>query len=145
MLKPELRILIFFLLVIFSLQMAFAQTHSLTLSVEGIEDIKGIMQIGLFNDSEDFLETGLEFRTASVPVDSVIVIVVFDSLPKGNYGISLYHDLDTSGSINKNFIGIPTEPWGISNDAWRMLSAPRWKEAVFSLDTDKTIVIHLRD
>jgi uncharacterized protein (DUF2141 family) len=123
----------------------FAQTHSLTLVIEGVQEVKGVMQIGLFNNSDDFLETGSEFRVASVTVDSTAVVFVFDSLPPTNYAISLYHDLDSSGEINKNFIGIPVEPWGISNDAWRLLSAPRWKEAAFKMNADTSIIIHLRD
>ena len=142
--KPIFRILFLFLFVIAIHGITAAQNYRLTLNIEGIEEVKGIMQIGLFNDSDDFLETGSEFRVSSVPVDSTVVSVIFDSLPEANYGISLYHDLNSSEDINKNFIGIPTEPWGISNDAYRMLSAPRWQEAVFTMDADKSIVIHLR-
>jgi len=143
--KPIFRISILFLFVIAVHGMASAQNHRLTLNIEGIEEVKGTMEIGLFNNSDDFLETGSEFRVISIPVDSTTVIAVFDSLPQATYGISLYHDLDSSGEINKNFIGVPTEPWGISNDAYRMLAAPRWQEAVFTMDADKTIVIHLRN
>ena len=56
----------------------------------------------------------------------------------------LYHDLDASGDIDKNFIGFPLEPFGISNDAWNRFSAPRWKEASFHVRADTTIVIHLK-
>ena len=143
MLNPGFRIFLF-LLVISIHGILPAQTYSLTLTIEGIKEAKGNMRIGMFNDSEDFLETGSEFRVACVSVDSTTLIVVFDSLPEAIYGISLYHDLDTSGEINKNFIGFPVEPWGISNDAWRRLSAPRWQEAAFKMDAHKAIVIHLR-
>ena len=139
------RISLLFLFVIAVHGMASAQNHRLTLNIEGIKEVKAIMQIGLFNDADDFLETGSEFRVISIPIDSTTVIAVFDSLPQATYGISLYHDLDSNGDINKNFIGIPVEPWGISNEAYRMLAAPRWQEAVFTMDADKTIVIHLRN
>lgn len=121
-----------------------AQNYSLTLIVEGVQQVKGKMQVGLFNRDDDFLETGSEYKVAAVPVDSTSIIVSFNNLPIGKYAISLYHDLDSSGEINKNFIGIPLEPYGISNDAWHRLSAPKWEEASFTMDTDKTIVIHLR-
>ena len=122
-----------------------AQTYTLILKIEGVQEVKGLMQIGLFNDEEDFLESGSEFRVAAINVDSTVVVAVFDSLPPTNYAISLYHDLDSSGSIDRNFIGIPTEPWGISKDAWRLLSAPRWSDAHFKMNADTSIVIHLRD
>ncbi len=121
-----------------------AQNSSLTLVIKGIQQVQGLMQVGLFDKEDDFLETGSEFKVATVGVDSNTAIVIFENLPIGEYAISLYHDLDSSYAINKNFIGFPLEPYGISNDAWHRLSAPKWKEASFIVEANKTIVIHLR-
>ncbi|MCF6170683.1 MAG: DUF2141 domain-containing protein [Bacteroidales bacterium] len=139
---PCILILTLWLIVVY--QPLMAQDYRLSVVIEGIHEVKGKMQVGLFSAKDDFLETGAEFSVASVVVDSTTVIVVFDGLPGATYAISLYHDLDASGEINKNFIGIPTEPYGISNDAWRRFSAPRWDEAAFTLESDKSIVIHLK-
>lgn len=121
-----------------------AQNSSLTVVVKGIQQAHGLVQLGLFDKEDDFLEIGSEFKVATVAVDSSTVIVIFKNLPIGEYAISLYHDLDSNYEINKNFIGFPLEPYGISNDAWHRLSAPKWKEASFKVEMNKTIVIHLR-
>lgn len=135
-------ILILFLFLFHGL--SFAQNNILTLEVADIRDLKGELQVGLFNVEENFLEIGGEFQVANIAVDSTITLVIFVDVPQGKYAISLYHDIDSSGEINKNFIGVPTEPYGISNNAWRMLAAPRWKDASFFIYSDTTIVINLR-
>lgn len=121
-----------------------AQNASLTIVIKGFEQAQGLVQLGLFDKEDDFLEIGSEFKVATVAVDSNTVIVIFKNLPIGEYAISLYHDLDSNYEINKNFIGFPLEPYGISNDAWHRFSAPKWKEASFKVEVNKTIVIHLK-
>jgi len=133
-----------FLFVCIVLSHAYAQKYSLTIAIEGAKQARGKMQIGLFDKEDDFLVKGAEFKVLTVAVDSLSTQARFNDLPLGKYAISLYHDLDSSGEINRNFIGIPVEPYGISNDAWHLLSAPRWEEASFVVDTDKFIVIHLK-
>ncbi len=121
-----------------------AQTCTLSVEVRGFKQLEGVIQLGLFSNEESFLETGSEFRTAEVAVDSSTTIIVLEGLPYGQYAISLYHDQDSDGCIDKNFLGIPAEPYGISNDAWHRFSAPKWDEAAFVLKSDTTIVINLR-
>lgn len=138
-------LLVFLFLYIFLLQgSGFAQKYVLTLKVADIRVLQGELQVGLFNTEDAFLEIGAEFLVAKVKVDSTTTQLRFADVPRGKYAISLYQDIDSNGEINKNFIGIPTEPYGISNDAWRMLAAPRWKEASFIVDSDKEITINLR-
>lgn len=136
---------VFLFLYIFLLQgSCFAQKHVLILKVADIRVIQGELQVGLFNTEDAFLEIGAEFLVANVKVDSTITQLGFAGVPPGEYAISLYHDIDSNGEINKNFIGIPTEPYGISNDAWRRLATPRWDDASFIVESDTTLVINLR-
>ncbi|RLD38648.1 MAG: DUF2141 domain-containing protein [Bacteroidetes bacterium] len=144
MLKRYFHILFLFFFVIILHGLIPAQTYSLKVVIEGVQEVQGKIQMGLFNDAGDFLETGSEFRVVSIAIDTTTMIFNFQSLPAGKYAISLYHDLDASGDIEKNFIGFPLEPFGISNDAWNRFSAPRWKEASFHVRADTTIVIHLK-
>lgn len=137
-------IVFLFLCALFIQASSFAQTYTLTLEVFDIRDIQGELQVGLFNTEDAFLEIGAEFLVSNVKVDSATTLVIFTDVPQGNYAISLYHDIDSSGEINKNFIGVPTEPYGISNDAWRLLAAPRWKDASFIVESDTILIINLR-
>jgi uncharacterized protein (DUF2141 family) len=74
------------------------------------------------------------FRSQSVPVagnrtgDEVIVEV---ALPAGEYALSVFQDVDADGKLKRNFIGIPKEPAGLSNNAVPRFGPPRYKDARF--------------
>jgi len=74
------------------------------------------------------------------PVDSVRLAVSEDTLtisltaPKpGQYGIRLYHDVDGNGKLNANVMGIPTEPFGFSNNAPPRFGPPPFSAAAFEI------------
>ena len=52
-------------------------------------------------------------------------------LPYGTYALAIYQDVNSSGKINKNFIGIPTEPYGFSNNYKPKIKAPGFDDCKF--------------
>jgi uncharacterized protein (DUF2141 family) len=65
-------------------------------------------------------------------------------LETGNYAFAVYHDVDGSGAMNKNFIGLPEEPVGLSNNHRPRFGPPRYKKAELRIGADtKTINITL--
>ncbi|RLS53127.1 MAG: DUF2141 domain-containing protein [Planctomycetota bacterium] len=48
--------------------------------------------------------------------------------------IAVFQDLDGNGQLSKNAIGIPTEPYGFSNNVRGLWGPPQFKEAVIRLD-----------
>lgn len=59
---------------------------------------------------------------------------MFKDIPYGDYPIKLYHDENGNKKLDKNFVGIPREPYGFSNNARGTLSAPEFAKARFALD-----------
>jgi uncharacterized protein (DUF2141 family) len=53
------------------------------------------------------------------------------ALPPGSYALSILQDLNGNRKLDTNFIGIPTEASGSSNDAPAKWSAPKFQDAVF--------------
>jgi uncharacterized protein (DUF2141 family) len=53
-------------------------------------------------------------------------------------------DSNENKIIDKNFIGIPIEQYGFSNDASGFLSSPSFKDASFNLIKDLNIKISLK-
>jgi uncharacterized protein (DUF2141 family) len=54
-------------------------------------------------------------------------------LPPGRYALSVLQDMNGNRKLDTNFIGIPTEASGSSNDAPAKWSAPKFKDAVFTV------------
>ena len=68
-------------------------------------------------------------------------VVIFKNLPKGVYAISSFHDINDNKKMDTNFIGIPKEPIGMSNNAKGFMGPPKYKDSKFNLETNKTISI----
>jgi uncharacterized protein (DUF2141 family) len=78
-----------------------------------------------------------------VKVISNSVTVFFENLKPGIYAISVYQDIDANGKMNQNFLGIPKEPVGVSNNAEGFMGPPKYEDAKFNLNSNKTIEIIL--
>lgn len=70
--------------------------------------------------------------------------VTVANVPPGRYGVVAYHDRNNNGTADRNFLGIPTEDVGFSNDALKGLSKPKFPDAAFDHGAgDQTITLKL--
>lgn len=79
-------------------------------------------------------ETASERLTVSVP-----------DLPPGKYAVAAYVDDNRNGRQDKNFLGMPNEIYGFSNDARGKFGPPDFVEAEFEIGeqtVSKSIHIH---
>ena len=102
------------------------------LKITGILAVKGQIKIAMFNSSETWLGDHPAYN-ATVDVDSKVVTWKISDIPYGDYGIAVFHDENKNGKIDKNFLGIPQEPYGFSNNMRIALGPP-------SLDKSKFVV-----
>lgn len=120
-----------------------SDTHTLTVTIENIKNIEGTLEVGLFNKSDRFLEEGQAYKTISIKVETNSETFVFENLPKGDYAISLYHDVNENETCDRNFFGIPKEPYAFSNNFRPKFSAPTFKDCQFELTADRSMNIEL--
>lgn len=107
-------------------------TSSLTLRIVGLDDDDGELLVGLYDSAKGFKsENDIMGRT--VPVNAKTESVTFNGIPAGEYAIKVFHDQDSDGKLDTSF-GIPSEPYGFSNNASDPFSAPEWEETKFSVD-----------
>ena len=59
--------------------------------------------------------------------------VTFEDLPYGTYAITILHDENGNLKVDANFLGIPKEGYGFSNNARNLFRAPKFEEAKFEL------------
>jgi uncharacterized protein (DUF2141 family) len=48
--------------------------------------------------------------------------------------VAVLHDENENGTMDRGFLGIPTEGYGVSNNPPRGFRAPRYEDAVFTLE-----------
>jgi len=134
-----------FVLIIFILvgYFGYSQTLNLRIQIENIEDINGILNIGIFNHENTFPIEGKEFRTVVAKVNKSTETVLIKDLPKGEYAISIFNDENLDDKCNTNFLGLPKEDYGFSNNFRPRFSAPKFDDCKLKFVNDTTIIIEL--
>jgi len=126
-------------------QPAFAETVSLSIVVDGIKHTTGSLGARVYTEDNWLSPEPVLTKMQALPSDYKGGPLTIDiELEAGNYAFAVYHDVDASGAMNKNFIGLPAEPVGLSNDHRPRFGPPRYKKAELSISADtKTINITL--
>lgn len=69
----------------------------------------------------------------------------FEDIPPGTYALAVIHDENMNGKLDTQWLGIPTEGYGFSNDARATFVAPSFAAASFPYDgetLEMTISLH---
>jgi len=69
----------------------------------------------------------------------------FLDIKPGTYALAVTHDENMNGKIDTNWLGVPKEGYGFSNDAKAMLGPPSFSAASFHYDgqdIEMTISLH---
>jgi uncharacterized protein (DUF2141 family) len=118
-----------------------ASAHDLSINVENVKSTKGFLYVGLHNSEATWMKQGIQGQKLTIAENSVKVI--FKDLPAGDYGVTLYQDENDNGYIDKNAIGIPTEPYGFSNNGGNF-GPPGFNESKVTVNENKEITIYLQ-
>lgn len=102
----------------------------------------GAVRISVY-EAENFLEEAIlkleaEFRdgVAYVPVDN---------LNPGDYAFVAYYDKNRDGKLNRNVVGAPKEPFGISNGVRPKLAKPKFDQAKIAVSAGSVIPLTIED
>jgi uncharacterized protein (DUF2141 family) len=111
------------LLILYSFVLPKVSTGNLVVSVNNITQSGGELRIVVYNDAASFL---LPKRYAYLRVVSVgnqkTAQVTFENIPYGYYAVTMYHDLNSNHDMDKSALGVPQEPYALSNNVnvkWR--------------------------
>jgi uncharacterized protein (DUF2141 family) len=120
-----------------------AQMATLTVKVDGVSDKGGNLRLGVYNQAQ-FAVRGIKpVVGAIVPAKAGEMVLTF-KLPPGEYGVKTFQDENRNGVLDTYFGMIPSEPFGISNDAQHGMAPATWDDAKFAVKPGaNAIVIHL--
>ena len=140
--KKNSKILVIVLMVAFIRMHAQSGSGTIEVTIENIESNKGSIVVGLYKNPENFLKKPFEHK--KLTAQNGKLTTTFEGIESGIYAISLYHDEDDNGKINTNMLGIPTEDYGISNNAKNMFGPPKWEDAKFSIKSGEIVKQHIQ-
>ena len=99
--------------------------------VENVKVNQGAIYIQVYRGKDAFEKRdGLVSKIIDSDAETVEVSV---QISVGEYSIALYQDINEDGELNENFIGMPTEPWGMSNNAKARFGPPKWEDVRFEV------------
>ena len=110
-----------------------ADDVNLRVIATNVKSDQGKLYVWVYDKKDDWLSD--RYRTQkSVAVagnrsgDKVTLELL---LPAGEYALSIFQDVNDDGKLERNFIGIPKEPAGLSNNLRPKFGPPKYKDAAF--------------
>jgi uncharacterized protein (DUF2141 family) len=128
------------LLVLFSPRSLIAQGDRGTVVVEitGFRNSGGQAGVLLFSRQNGFPgDHRLAVRKSFAAIDRNTCRVTLENIPYGTYAVSVFHDENADGELDKNIFGIPREGVGASRNPAVRFGPPKFEEARFALDSQE--------
>ena len=128
------KILVFLLLSQTVINAQEVKGQDITVNIENLDSNTGHIYIALYNTETSFLSEGYKSNISSIENKSCTI--VFKDIPKGIYAISFFHDENENKKMDTNFLGIPSEDYGCSNNATGFMGPPKWEDAKFEVKNE---------
>jgi uncharacterized protein (DUF2141 family) len=125
---------------------ALAQgSGDLKVEVRGLRNSQGQIACSLYASAAGFPgDLTKAARKAVAPISGDTATCHFNGAAPGEYAVSVIHDENMNGKLDKNFIGMPTEGIAASNDPDAKFGPPKFDAAKFSYAGGaQTIVVHM--
>ena len=123
-----------------------AENPSVTVVVSSLVSTTAAVRLYFYNTREGFLKSGKWVFSKSVKPQGKSEFTLPVDLPKGEWAVAITQDLNNNDKIDKNFLGIPTEPYAFSNNVHPTIAAPDFNECKFVVDgPGKVVSIVLKD
>lgn len=114
----------------------------LTVEVSGFRKIRGNICVALFDNPDAYNDKNnlQPIRSSSVLLASDPQSVTFSQLPYGSYAIAAFHDENEDSQLNTNFLGIPKEGIGFSNNPSIWKGGPDYEGIKFDFTPEQTTI-----
>lgn len=111
---------------------------TLIVPINGVQKTNGQLLYSLFQSADGFPDQPAKaYRTGSVPVTDRFITLQISALPPGTYALSVIHDENGNGKLDMSRLGIPSEPFGFSNNVTGAFGPPKFSRASFVLTPGK--------
>jgi len=113
-----------------------AEQGKIVITIQNSEPLEGDLAIGVYDSAENWLEEGDEYQRVLIesPPDNPTHTFVVEA---GVYAVAVRVDENGNGELDYNFFGVPTEPFGISNNPDTFFE-PEFTDAEFTVGANAT-------
>ena len=102
--------------------------------IYGIRNAQGTVKAVLYGpDPSTFLVKGKKTDKEREPAEEGMMTLCVAAPQEGKYALVVYHDENDNHKFDRNWIGMPIEGFGISNDPTLFFSPPSFDEVAFAV------------
>jgi uncharacterized protein (DUF2141 family) len=108
---------------------------TIEVTVEKVRNSKGLITAVLYNDDpETFLKRGARLDRIRVDAREGETTLCLRAPAAGRYSVALYHDENGNEEFDRDFLGIPSEGYGFSQNPGFRFGKPDVEETLFTID-----------
>jgi len=123
---------------------AVAKRKPLTVILKNLESATAPIYVSVYGVKSKFPSPKGQLKEYKFMPNGKEYRAEITDLKFGTYALATYQDENSSGEIDKNFIGMPTEGFGFSNNYKPKVKAPAFKDCKFAYDsTHNTITVSM--
>jgi len=118
------------------------------LRIEGISSDEGLVYASIYLTADGFPDRkDAAYSFQSAPAANGAIVFTFPSVPAGPFAVSVLHDVDGNEELSSDFIGIPEEDYGFSQNPESTFGPPDFSEAAVDLadGETKSVVVKVGD
>ena len=119
-------------------------TKTIRVCILNVEEAVGMIWVGIYTGEENFL---IKEKARLIGIEVTATGAAYIDLPgmemNKEYALAIFHDVDNDGDMNRNWLGMPSEPWAFSGPAVTRLRVPTFSETKFRV-TEELDVTTLR-
>lgn len=109
-----------------------SQKNVIHVEIDGLRSDRGQVLCALFSSAAGFpKKPDRAVAHARSEIVGRHAACEFQGVPPGTYAISVFHDENSNGKLDTNFLGIPREGVGASNNAKGRFGPPKFSAAAF--------------
>ena len=126
---------------------ALEDSPTLTVAIKGIKNETGQICLAIYDKEPGFpLGNSPEVKSKCITITGNSLKQEFTDLKEGTYAVAVIDDQNGNTKLDKDFLGIPEDGFGISNNPIVSITTgtPNFEDASFSLTEDRTIEIDMK-
>ena len=106
------------------------QANLIHVEITGVRDDKGQVLCTLYSSPAGFPRNADKAAAhSSSAISHGRAVCEFSGMTAGTYAVSVFHDENSNGKLDTNFLGIPREGVGASNNAKGHFGPPKFEAA----------------
>jgi uncharacterized protein (DUF2141 family) len=122
--------------------LSYSQGHIIA-NITNFENNKGVCKVCIFNSADAYAKKQ-PLQCISVPVSNRKAEAAFPNVPVGTYAVFVFHDANNNGKMDTNFLGIPSEGYGASQNKLPFAAAPKFNANKFNLSNETSVTVNIR-